>query len=87
MLLLKLGWEVGLWVDEDWLEGELDCQRGIFPKSYITIVVDCPTLFPELDVAVVTGSQYRVVFSFTGEREGDLGGEQRLGGQPAKGGR
>ena len=20
MLLLKLGWEVGLWVDEDWLE-------------------------------------------------------------------
>ena len=59
-------------VDGDWLEGELDCQRGIFPKSYITIVVDCPTLFPELDVAVVTGSQYRVVFSFTGEREGDL---------------
>ena len=59
-------------VDSDWMEGELDCQQGIFPRSYVTIVVDCPDLVPGLEVGLVAGSEYRVVFTFTGEREGDL---------------
>ena len=61
-------------VSTDWLEGELDCQRGIFPRSYVNIVVDCPSPCPsprpQLDL--LAGRQYRVLFSFTGERPGDL---------------
>ncbi|ESO86910.1 hypothetical protein LOTGIDRAFT_60021, partial [Lottia gigantea] len=29
-------------VDPDWTEGELDGKIGIFPTSYIDIIVDCP---------------------------------------------
>lgn len=29
-------------IDEQWIEGELDGQRGLFPASYVEIIVDCP---------------------------------------------
>ena len=75
-------------VDQDWIEGELDSEKGIFPGSYVNIVVDCHNVAdnkPELaelekllcdSFYLQTGGQYRVVFSFPGEREGDLGVEQ-----------
>jgi hypothetical protein len=28
-------------VDKDWIEGKIDGKKGIFPKSYINILVDC----------------------------------------------
>ena len=28
-------------IDDEWMEGELDGRRGIFPTSYIDIIVDC----------------------------------------------
>lgn len=28
-------------IDVEWMEGEIDGQRGIFPSSYIDIIVDC----------------------------------------------
>ena len=62
------------------VEGELDGERGILPAAYISIVVDIlakPAL-AELEVLLcdsfylVAGHSYRVVFSFAGERAGDL---------------
>ena len=29
-------------IDEQWIEGEIDGMRGIFPASYVEIIVDCP---------------------------------------------
>ena len=29
------------YVDNEWLEGEVDGQRGIFPISYVNVIVDC----------------------------------------------
>jgi hypothetical protein len=29
-------------VDDQWIEGEIDGKRGIFPLSYVEIIVDCP---------------------------------------------
>ncbi|CAL1529614.1 unnamed protein product, partial [Lymnaea stagnalis] len=29
-------------VDQDWTEGEISCKRGLFPTSFIEIIVDCP---------------------------------------------
>ena len=70
-------------VDHDWLEGEMDGVKGILPSSYVSIVVDCMiNTKPELgelemllrdSFYLATGSEYRVVFTFPGEREGDLG--------------
>jgi hypothetical protein len=28
-------------IDKDWIEGKIDGKKGIFPKSYINILVDC----------------------------------------------
>jgi len=28
-------------IDEDWIEGKIDGKKGIFPKSYVNILVDC----------------------------------------------
>ena len=72
-------------VDQDWIEGELDGVRGIFPGSYVNIVVDCNKTQdskPDLDELEMLlcdsfylqqGAEYKVVFSFQGERAGDLG--------------
>ena len=61
-------------VDSDWMEGELDNQRGIFPRSYVNIVVDCPSPSPSPrpQLELLVGREYRVLFSFTGERPGDI---------------
>ena len=29
-------------VDDQWMEGEIDGKRGIFPTAYVEIIVDCP---------------------------------------------
>ncbi len=29
-------------VDDQWMEGEIDGKRGIFPSSYVEVIVDCP---------------------------------------------
>ena len=29
------------YVDNEWLEGEVDGQRGIFPIAYVNVIVDC----------------------------------------------
>lgn len=32
-------------VDEDWIEGEVDGQIGLFPANFVEVVVDCPYIF------------------------------------------
>ncbi|CAG5133338.1 unnamed protein product [Candidula unifasciata] len=34
-------------VDADWTEGELDGRRGLFPTSFIEIIVDCPYAYSQ----------------------------------------
>ena len=29
-------------IDESWIEGEIDGRKGIFPSSFVDIIVDCP---------------------------------------------
>ena len=77
----ELGFKVGdviflvQHIDEDWVEGDMDGVRGIFPGSYVNIVVDCVKIQdskPELDELEMllcdsfylqTGAQYKVNFS------------------------
>ena len=32
-------------IDEDWIEGELDGKIGLFPATFVEIIVDCPYAF------------------------------------------
>jgi hypothetical protein len=75
-------------VDGDWMQGETDGQTGIFPKSYVNIVVDVSprgsigcladlellSLEPSQPTAGILqqGSVYRVAFSFEAEVATDL---------------
>lgn len=70
-------------VDDDWMEGEIDGQVGFFPKSYITIIVDCEHNAPQPgDQASETGNQEafhfptntkaRILYDFEPEMEHDL---------------
>jgi len=74
-------------VDADWIEGEMDGQQGIFPKSYVDIIVDCthnqeisnmeflsfeqPETKP-IGPFLLPSSFYRVAFQFNAETESDL---------------
>ncbi|XP_029637819.1 dynamin-binding protein isoform X2 [Octopus sinensis] len=42
-------------VDSQWIKGELDGKTGIFPASYVDIIVDCPHL--ESDLSNMSSSQ------------------------------
>ena len=74
-------------VEADWLEGEADGHTGIFPKSYINIVVDVSPkssledlefLSLELNTTTTTsaflqpGAMHQVAFTFSAEAETDL---------------
>lgn len=30
------------YIDDEWLEGELDGKTGIFPVAYVDTIIDCP---------------------------------------------
>ena len=45
------------YVDDEWLEGELDGKTGIFPVSYVDTVIDCPPpAVASIDVRTVRDS-------------------------------
>lgn len=73
-------------VDDGWMEGELDGKVGLFPKSYIDIIVDCeakaPTDFVEsaannqtnqvMAIDYPPNTRARVLYDFDPEMEADL---------------
>ena len=71
-------------VDDQWIEGELDGKTGIFPTSYIEIIVDCAhsnaegsgdklVERPESALETVKDELYGLVlYDFNTEMEGDL---------------
>ncbi|XP_054160708.1 dynamin-binding protein-like [Oppia nitens] len=64
-------------IDNEWIEGEIDGKVGIFPKSYIEIIVDCDTnSISNQNNSIIesfpSDTFARVLYDFNGEFEGDL---------------
>ncbi|GFT34885.1 dynamin-binding protein [Nephila pilipes] len=71
------------YVDDNWLEGEIDGKIGIFPANFINIVVDCPKSKEnscdskddgnDNDINLFPEDTYgRVIFDFYPQLEGDV---------------
>lgn len=69
------------YVDNEWLEGEIDGRKGIFPVSYINILVDCDIVWRNhtQDVEdesnqndLFVKSYAKVEYSFDAQMNGDL---------------
>jgi len=69
-------------IDSEWIEGTIDAAKGIFPSSYVNIIVDCAEAkqdqaHSELNVptkkdALETGISVKVQFTFDAQMDGDL---------------
>ncbi|KAJ9579096.1 hypothetical protein L9F63_024802, partial [Diploptera punctata] len=67
-------------IDKDWIEGKIDGKKGIFPKSYVNILVDCdsysnfsePNQSEDLDAEVITDLFAKVLYNFDAQMTGDL---------------
>lgn len=73
-------------VDDGWMEGELDGKVGLFPKSYIDIIVDCEANAPAdfvdsnannqtnqvVAIDYPPNTRARVLYDFDPEMEADL---------------
>lgn len=70
-------------VDSEWMEGSIDDNKGIFPMSYVNIVVDCPEMKPKEDVLnrednsteysiLEPGTMAKVEYTFKAQMDGDL---------------
>lgn len=82
-LSLKGGEIVNLikYVDENWIEGEIDGKTGIFPANFINVIVDCPKPAKlcksdsacSSDISLFPSDTYgRVICDFQPEYEGDV---------------
>jgi len=69
-------------IDSEWMEGTIDAAKGIFPSSYVNIIVDCAEAkqdqaHSELNIpakkdALETGISVKVQFTFDAQMDGDL---------------
>lgn len=69
-------------IDSEWIEGTIDAAKGIFPSSYVNIIVDCEVAkesradselnIPAKKDALETGTTVRVRFTFDTQMDGDL---------------
>lgn len=68
-------------IDSEWMEGMIDTTKGIFPSSYVNIIVDCAEIkqsqvqsevMPAKKDALEPGVTVRVLFTFDAQMDGDL---------------
>ena len=59
-------------IDDEWMEGEIDGRRGLFPTSYIDIIVDCMRAVNRPEVGVETEMYGRVLYDFHAESSNEL---------------
>lgn len=70
-------------IDSEWMEGTIDTAKGIFPSSYVNVIVDCveagnDQVQPEVDVipakkdALEPGVTVKVLYTFDAQMDGDL---------------
>ncbi|KAK9293746.1 hypothetical protein QLX08_011401 [Tetragonisca angustula] len=70
-------------VDSEWLEGTIDNQKGIFPMSYVDIIVDCDGTNNEQNSyneetnsvqydELMPGTRAKVEYTFRAQMDGDL---------------
>lgn len=68
-------------IDSEWMEGIIDNARGIFPSSYVNIIVDCAEsnqnqvqseVIPAKKDALESGATVKVRFTFEAQMDGDL---------------
>lgn len=69
------------YVDDGWLEGEIDGRKGIFPVSYVNILVDCDRGWrghavdlevAESQLSLSARSYAKVMYNFDAQMNGDL---------------
>ncbi|KAK3909021.1 Dynamin-binding protein, partial [Frankliniella fusca] len=70
------------YIDDGWLEGEIDGRKGIFPVSYVNILVDCErgwrghvsSHFDEASThqSLTPKSYAKVIYNFEAQMNGDL---------------
>ncbi|XP_017788298.1 PREDICTED: LOW QUALITY PROTEIN: dynamin-binding protein-like [Habropoda laboriosa] len=70
-------------IDSEWMEGTIDNKKGIFPMSYVNIIVDCNEIINEQNLInqethnveyneLLPGTQARVEYTFKAQMDGDL---------------
>ncbi|XP_046826765.1 dynamin-binding protein-like isoform X1 [Vespa crabro] len=70
-------------VDSEWMEGSIDDNKGIFPISYVNIVVDCPEMKAKEEILnkednsteytlLEPGTMAKVEYTFKAQMDGDL---------------
>ncbi|KAK2582160.1 hypothetical protein KPH14_004519 [Odynerus spinipes] len=70
-------------VDSEWMEGSIDENKGIFPMSYVNIIVDCSETKPSETVLnredntieyplLESGTSAKVEYTFKAQMDGDL---------------
>jgi hypothetical protein len=69
------------YIDTDWIKGEIDGKTGIFPISYVNIVVNCDNVAENLNRKHTTfqtatnlqlNSFAKVLYTFTAQMNGDI---------------
>lgn len=70
-------------IDSEWMEGTIDNRKGIFPISYVNIIVDCNETSSEQNLytqetnnvqydELIPGTEARVKYTFKAQMDGDL---------------
>ena len=67
-------------IDKDWIEGKIDGKKGIFPKSYVNILVDCDAYsnfgesskHDEIETELAPNLFAKVLYNFDAQMTGDL---------------